>query len=74
MSRSRVLLPQPEGPMSETNSPGSTVRSMPESATTCPAAASKTLSTAVTVTASVVITDSVMMRPPCVDSCGRERP
>ena len=29
MSRSRVLLPQPDGPISETNSPGSIRRSMP---------------------------------------------
>ena len=34
MSRSSVLLPHPDGPISETNSPGSIVRSMPTSAST----------------------------------------
>ena len=34
--RSSVDLPQPDGPMSETNSPAATVRSMPSSALTSP--------------------------------------
>ena len=34
MSRSRVDLPQPDGPMSETNSPAPIVRSIPSSAVT----------------------------------------
>ena len=36
MIRSSVDLPQPEGPISETNSPGSIARSMSCSATTSP--------------------------------------
>ena len=38
MIRSSVDLPQPDGPMSETNSPAATDRSMPTSASTRPAA------------------------------------
>jgi hypothetical protein len=34
MIRSNVDLPQPEGPIKETNSPGSTSRSIPSSAVT----------------------------------------
>ena len=37
MSRSRVDLPQPDGPISETNSPGRIARSMPSSALVRPA-------------------------------------
>ena len=36
MIRSSVDLPQPDGPISETNSPGWTSRSMPSSASTSP--------------------------------------
>ena len=36
ISRSSVDLPQPDGPMSETNSPAATVRSMSSSAVTSP--------------------------------------
>src|SRR5258706_13040015 len=45
MSRSSVDLPQPEGPMSDTNSSRSIERSMPSSACVCPAAVSKTFET-----------------------------
>src|ERR1700749_4976410 len=41
MMRRRVVLPQPEGPMNETNSPGATARSTPASAWTSPSAVSK---------------------------------
>src|SRR5262245_24679557 len=41
MMRRSVVLPQPEGPINETNSPGATARSTPASAWTSPSAVSK---------------------------------
>src|ERR1700704_3425745 len=43
MSRSRVDLPQPDGPMSDTNSPDPIVRSIPASAVTAVGPAPKVL-------------------------------
>ena len=55
MSRGSVDLPHPDGPMSETNSPSCTVRSMPVSAVTvAPLAPVKIRSTPRTTTASDV--------------------
>ncbi len=53
MRRSRVDLPQPDGPMSETNSPAATVRSMSSSALTSPVLVANLLPTPRTTTASV---------------------
>src|SRR5580692_5300827 len=41
IARSSVVLPQPDGPIKETNSPRSTARSMPLSACTGPSAVTK---------------------------------
>ena len=50
MTRSSVDLPQPDGPMSETSSPGRMSRSTASSATIRPAWPAKTLSTPRTLT------------------------
>src|SRR5215213_9337473 len=50
MIRRSVDLPQPEGPINETNSPGWIARSMPSRATVRPPEVSKTLSTPATLT------------------------
>ena len=65
ISRSRVLLPQPDGPISETNSPGAMVRSMALKASTRSAPdPSNTLPSAMAATASAVPAWSVIRSPP----------
>src|SRR5437899_331635 len=59
MRRSNVDLPQPEGPISDTNSPSRTVRSMPSSAVRADDPEPKTLSTPVI---------STTGRPPTAES------
>ncbi|BDZ64380.1 hypothetical protein GCM10025877_13180 [Agromyces mangrovi Wang et al. 2018] len=65
MRRMSVDLPQPDGPMRETNSPAATSRSMPWRACTTPDRVSNVLSTPVTRTAAVVVSvvvGAVLMR------------
>ena len=53
--RSSVDLPQPEGPISETNSPAATVREIPVSASTAVAPSPKRFSTPSSATAADVL-------------------